>query len=72
MSQTLPSILEAARQLPPEERRQLAEQLLQESNKTEDHAKDPAYNIPDLAKDIGPEDLARNLNHYLYGHPKRQ
>jgi hypothetical protein len=34
-------------------------------------ALDPAYEIPGLAADIGPEDLARNLKHYLYGHPKR-
>ncbi len=34
-------------------------------------AADSAYGIPDLAEDIGPEDLATNLDHYLYGHPKR-
>ena len=32
---------------------------------------DPAFSIPDLAQDIGPEDLSRNLEHYLYGHPKQ-
>ena len=32
---------------------------------------DSAYSIPDLASDIGPPDLARNLEHYLYGHPKQ-
>ena len=32
---------------------------------------DPAFDIPNLAADIGPEDLARNLDHYLYGHPKQ-
>jgi hypothetical protein len=32
---------------------------------------DSAYDIPDLATDIGPPDLARNLGHYLYGHPKQ-
>ena len=32
---------------------------------------DPAFSIPDLARDIGPEDLSRNLEHYLYGHTKR-
>jgi hypothetical protein len=31
---------------------------------------DSAYSIPDLAIDIGPEDLARNLEHYLYGQSK--
>lgn len=34
-------------------------------------APDPAFSIPDLAQDIGPEDLSRNLEHYLYGHPKQ-
>ncbi len=32
---------------------------------------DSAYSIPDLASDIGPEDLARNLEHYLYGQSKQ-
>ena len=32
---------------------------------------DSAFSIPDLAQDIGPEDLSRNLEHYLYGHPKQ-
>jgi len=32
---------------------------------------DSAYTIPDLASDIGPADLARNLEHYLYGHAKQ-
>ena len=36
-----------------------------------DAALDPAYSIPDLTADVGPEDLARNLEHYLYGHLKR-
>jgi predicted DNA-binding antitoxin AbrB/MazE fold protein len=34
-------------------------------------ADDPAYSIPELAEEIGPEDLAQNLGHYLYGHPKQ-
>lgn len=37
----------------------------------EDAAPDPAFSIPDLAQDIGPEDLSRNLEHYLYCHPKQ-
>ena len=32
---------------------------------------DSAYSIPDLASDVGPEDLARNLEHYLYGQSKQ-
>ncbi len=35
MSQNLQSVLEAARQLPPEQRRRLAAQLLEEVEKTE-------------------------------------
>ena len=31
---------------------------------------DPAYLIGDLAVDTGIPDLGRNLDHYLYGHPK--
>jgi hypothetical protein len=36
MGQDLPSILRAALQLPPEERRQLAEQLLKPTDRTQD------------------------------------
>ena len=31
---------------------------------------DPLWQIPDLAVDTGIPDLAVNLDHYLYGHPK--
>ena len=31
---------------------------------------DPLWSIPDLAVDTGIPDLAVNLDHYLYGHPK--
>ncbi len=31
---------------------------------------DPAFLIPGLAKDIGPEDLAADFKHYCYGHPR--
>ena len=31
---------------------------------------DPAWRIAELAKDTGIPDLAVNLDHYLYGHPK--
>ena len=36
-------------------------------NATQEASPDSAYTIPDLASDIGPEDLAPNLEHYLYG-----
>lgn len=32
---------------------------------------DPLATIHELARDAGPADLARNLDHYLYGVPKR-
>jgi hypothetical protein len=31
---------------------------------------DPAFLIGDLAVDMGISDLASNIDHYLYGHPK--
>lgn len=31
----------------------------------------PAFSIGDLAADVGPEDFATNIDHYLYGHPKQ-
>lgn len=31
---------------------------------------DPAFLIGDLAVDMGVSDLGRNIDHYLYGHPK--
>ncbi len=31
---------------------------------------DPLWHIPDLAVDTGIPDLAANIDHYLYGHPK--
>jgi len=40
-------------------------------NATQEANPDTAYSIPDLACDIGPEDLARNLEHYLYGQSKQ-
>ena len=40
-------------------------------NSLQDSTADSAYSIPELASDIGPDDLARNLDHYLYGHPKQ-
>ena len=31
---------------------------------------DPAFLIGDLAIDMGVPDLGKNIDHYLYGHPK--
>jgi len=40
----------------------------------EDHAlrveDDPIYRIGELALPTGVPDLAKNIDHYLYGHPK--
>jgi hypothetical protein len=32
---------------------------------------DPIYHLGDLAVPTGIPDLARNIDHYLYGHPKQ-
>ena len=39
--------------------------IIQESSN-----QDSAFLIPGLAKDIGPEDLAANFEHYCYGHSR--
>ena len=62
MSQDLASILEAARQLAPEEQRRLAEQLLKEIDKIDDP-------ILQLGKDPVTEDVTdASVNHdrYIY------
>jgi len=43
----------------------------QEEKSTERRA-DPLAMIGDIADDLGPPDLAANLDHYLYGTAKRQ
>ena len=32
---------------------------------------DPAFNLAEIAEDLGITDLATNIDHYLYGLPKR-
>jgi hypothetical protein len=32
---------------------------------------DPIFRMSELAADTGVTDLARNIDHYLYGHPKQ-
>lgn len=32
---------------------------------------DPIFRMSELAADTGVPDLARNIDHYLYGHPKQ-
>ncbi|MBW8878430.1 MAG: hypothetical protein JF614_26015 [Acidobacteria bacterium] len=36
----------------------------------EEGASDPLFHITDLAVETGISDLATNIDHYLYGHPK--
>jgi hypothetical protein len=33
---------------------------------------DPIYNIGELAVSTGISDLSQNIDHYLYGHPKKE
>ncbi len=42
------------------------------SHKTQDEAEpDPAFNLAEMAEDLSIADLATNIDHYLYGLPKR-
>ena len=36
----------------------------------EEHGVDPLLQMTELAVDIGITDLATNIDHYLYGHPR--
>ncbi|HVG20277.1 MAG TPA: antitoxin family protein [Blastocatellia bacterium] len=74
MSKEIEAIFRNGRiELPPDV--QLSEntrvRVIVPENAVDDPTTDPAYGIPDLADDVGPEDLARNFGHYLYGHPKQ-
>jgi hypothetical protein len=62
MSQDLSSILEAALQLPPEERRQLAEQLLKQTDKSQD----PILQLGKNPIDDDVTDASVNHDRYLY------
>ena len=42
----------------------------EENASTAEPIDDPIFHIGDYAVDTGIPDLALNLNHYLYGHPK--
>jgi hypothetical protein len=61
MSQDLSSILEAALQLPPEERRQLAEQLLKQTGRS----KDPILQLGKHPIDDDVTDASVNHDRYL-------
>lgn len=62
MSQDLSSILEAALQLPPQERRQLAEQLLKQTDKSQD----PILQLGKNPIDDDVTDASVNHDRYLY------
>ena len=77
---SLESVLEEARQLPPEEQRELAEKLLAESrqppaaseggtlwDKIEERI---TQALPETWEDA-PTDGSLNVDHYLYGAPRR-
>jgi hypothetical protein len=47
-------------------------EALSEQHQTQptDHDNDPIFRMAELAVDTGIPDLATNIDHYLYGHPK--
>lgn len=77
---SLEAVLEEARKLPPEERRELAERLLEESEQPAGGEEGPIWEkIIRLMRDVPPEDWedvpsdgSINVDHYLYGAPKRE
>jgi hypothetical protein len=62
MGQDLPSVLRAALQLPPEERRQLAELLLKQT----DRGKDPILELGKHPIDDDVTDASINHDRHLY------
>ncbi len=58
--------LPASVQLP--EGAEVRVEVYETSGAADEH--DPVYSIGDLAVDTGTADLSKNLDHYLYGHPK--
>lgn len=77
---SLKNLLEEARKLPPEEQRELAEKLLEESNQPPATEGKPIWEVlceigsqvPQEDWDKIPSDGSINVDHYLYGAPKRQ
>lgn len=45
-------------------------QVPEQPMKTDDSELDPIFRMGELAVDTGIPDLAINIDHYLYGHPK--
>jgi hypothetical protein len=86
MSSTFEEVLREARKLPPDERRELAVQLLEETEETQggrpasgaptersvwDRIEERATQAPPETWDDAPADGSLNVDHYLYGAPRR-
>lgn len=77
---SLESVLEEARKLPPEERRELAERLLAESRRQPvageakplwEKIEERIAQAPPETWEDAPPDGSLNVDHYLYGAPRR-
>jgi hypothetical protein len=78
---SLESVLEEARKLPPEEQRELVERLLAEGKQPPpsgggqtiwEKVEDLINRVPPEAWEDLPSDGSLNVDHYLYGAPKRE
>ncbi len=77
---SLESVLEDARKLPPEEQRELVEKLLAENKQTStadegkpiwDKIEERSAQAPSETWEDAPPDGSLNVDHYLYGAPRR-
>lgn len=77
---SLESVLDEARKLPPEERRELAEKLLAETGRPAaagegkpiwDRIEERIAQAPPETWEDAPSDGSLNVDHYLYGAPRR-
>jgi hypothetical protein len=77
---SLETVLEEARKLPPEEQRELAETLLAESRQPStvgeegtlwDKIEKRIAQAPPETWEDAPPDGSQNVDHYLYGAPRR-
>ena len=76
---SLESVLDQARKLSPEEQRELAEKLLEENKQPPAEGKPIWEVLCEIGSQVPPEDWDKvpsdgsiNVDHYLYGAPKRQ
>jgi hypothetical protein len=68
---SLESLLDEARKLPPEEQRELAERLLAGSRELWDKIEKRIAQAPSETWEDAPTDGSLNVDHYLYGAPRR-